>query len=1047
MAEPIGFYVTGGAMPRDARSYVTRRADREILECLRDGLFCYVLTPRQMGKSSLMVRAAGHLRAEGAAVAVLDLTALGYHGNPETWYRSFVSRMGTEFKLEREVDGYWHGHPDLSPVERWAGALRDVVLEWRPGRVVLFLDEIDSVRALGFSADDLFASIRACYNRRPEDPAFERLTFCLLGVAAPSDLIRNPHVTPFNIGRRIELTDFTPEEAAPLAEGLIPQPPPGGAFKQVHTSAKSCGPEGGEKVPPLRGLGGPEHLLQRILHWTGGHPYLTQRLCQAVVESTDAWSRSRSPIQAVDALCRDLFLRPQLRLQDDNLHFVQERLLRCDADPAALLDLYRRILKRGIVQDGESRSLVAQLKLSGIVRSVRGYLQIRNRIYGRAFGLRWIRENMPDAERRRQRSAYLAGMLRSASLASVVLLAVSAAAFVSIRSARDAARSLKEKEQALYAADMAGAGLAMGGGNYGRAEELLNTIEAESGLSRLRGFEWRYLRRQLQRDIATLPADTSLIYCVSVSPDAQLLATGSQDGTVRVWNLPGRRLLYKMKCHSGGVTAVGFSPNGKWIASAGDDGRLALTDVASQAEVVSTEVSRRAITSLAFSPDGASIATGDSGGQVDIWKIGGKLSRRLQLDPRRNLGAPCFAPDGKRIACCSGSSARVYDALSGTYQAAYPIRGGMPFSLAFTPDGKRMLAGTAEGDLLAWNTAARRLEFRMRLHAERIAALSVSPDGRMVATASWDQTVGITDIRTGAMQRLIGHTDRVNSLAFYDHGQRLATSAGPDVKLWDVSRPAAAALVPWFKNAGSYEIHCSGGTVAAGLRSGGLLMRAPDAGSRPVFLRTRRAETWAVGLCKERHLLAIGMGNASAPDDGEIEVRDLRSGIAATTLRCGERVDAVAIAPGGKLLAAALGQGRRIRLWRLPSGKPAGSLIAGDYSATESLAFSPDGTRLVAGTWSRTVCVWDVGSLRSVRTFRAHPAAVWSVAFSPDGKTLATGSQDGTIKLWNMSTLQEMLSLEVSADAHAEARNLTFAGGELLVAEDSRHVLHQWRTD
>src|SRR5207248_4860161 len=81
-------------------------------------------------------------------------------------------------------------------------------------RLIVFIDEIDAVRGLGFSTDEFFAAIRQCYNRRTQDPRFERLTFCLLGVASPSDLIGDTRMTPFNIGRRIELTDFTADEAA-----------------------------------------------------------------------------------------------------------------------------------------------------------------------------------------------------------------------------------------------------------------------------------------------------------------------------------------------------------------------------------------------------------------------------------------------------------------------------------------------------------------------------------------------------------------------------------------------------------------------------------------------------------------------------------------------------------------------------------------------------------------------------------------------------------------------------------------------------------------
>src|SRR5207248_3869454 len=132
------------------------------------------------------------------------------------------------------------------------------------------LDEIDVVRSLPFSTDEFFAAIRECYNRRAQEPAWARLTFCLLGVASPSDLIQDTRTTPFNIGRRVELTDFTPAEAAPLAEGL------------------------GQEEPANRAL------LDRVLYWTGGHPYLTQRLCQAIATVPNPKSKIQNPKSEVD---------------------------------------------------------------------------------------------------------------------------------------------------------------------------------------------------------------------------------------------------------------------------------------------------------------------------------------------------------------------------------------------------------------------------------------------------------------------------------------------------------------------------------------------------------------------------------------------------------------------------------------------------------------------------------------------------------------------------------------------------------------------------
>jgi len=246
-------FTVGGTVQAGSGMYLRRAVDDELLELCRTGSFAYVLTARQMGKSSLMVQTAAALQAGGAATVIIDLSQIGANVSPESWYVGLLTMIESRLALDVDAYDWWVEHESLGPAQRLVHFFRDVVLAEYGQRVVVFIDEIDTTLSLDFT-DDFFAALRSMHNARSTTAAFERLSFVLIGVAMPGDLISDPKRTPFNIGHGVDVDYFTEEEARPLAEGF--------------------------DMPPERA----RETLGWILEWTGGHPFLTQRLCSVVAD-------------------------------------------------------------------------------------------------------------------------------------------------------------------------------------------------------------------------------------------------------------------------------------------------------------------------------------------------------------------------------------------------------------------------------------------------------------------------------------------------------------------------------------------------------------------------------------------------------------------------------------------------------------------------------------------------------------------------------------------------------------------------------------------
>jgi WD40 repeat protein len=972
----------------------------------------------------------------------------------EQWYASIAASLVSSFDLKIQFGQWWREQAHLTFVNRLEILIETVLLRQVTQNIVIFIDEIDSVLALKFPADDFFALIRACYNQRSEKPEFNRLSFALLGVTTPADLISDKQRTPFNIGRAIELSGFQFTEATPLLTGL-------------SRVAKN-----------------PEAVLRHILNWTGGQPFLTQKLCDLVVreltEQDPFLMEEIDPIHISELTLEHLFhirMIENWEAQDrpEHLRTIRDRLLSNDEQTGRLLELYQQILQsprvsiagyyplfeqrhQGIAIDNSVEQIT--LTLSGLVEKVDGYLRIKNPIYEAVFNARWIDRQFaklrPYSEALSQwkQSLYQDTSRLLHGQALIDAQTWSTGKHLSDEDYRFLTASQTFQEETLrrhLEAD--------------RAQEMAVRLQLENRNTKLQqrllallslglvtsiflsAIAFLQYRRAARNEVSTLTSNSELLYTMGSGLDALVVALRAR-AKVKDLNLQDKTTLREVdrvlrqavftgaefnrfSAHTGSVRCVNFSPDGEFFATCSEDQTVKLWHTDGTL-VTTLKGHLGSLLAVSFSPDGKLIASGSTDNSVRLWSHDGWQVERL-LGHQGNVQSVAFSPDSSLLASASADHTVKLWSRDGALIRTLHGHQGTVNAVRFSPDGNVIATASADRTIKFWTRDGVLLK-TLTGHRDPVSSIAFSPDGKEIASVSLDDTIRVWTQAGELLRTIEANSDGVTDLAWSPNSQTIAT-VGFDkaLKVWQRNGILLRTLrghgqVIWsvaFHPTGDEIVTGSGDKTARLWRlSNGLLTRLEGHTSDVNQVEFSPDGRQIVTASKDRTIKLWGEGGNLVRD----LVRDFSW-----------KYDAK-FSPDGKEVISA-GLSGMLRRWRLdgaavaPIPSPSGETI-------QSIAYSPNGNLIASGGQDKTLRIWETGG-KLVRSILAHDTAIQKIAFAPGGNLVATASSDGTVKLWKV----EDGSLRASLIGHQGEITAIAFSDSLIATGSSDRLIKLWRLD